>query len=66
MVISKRPEWRKCDDVLLKGSSGAVRWGGATRRWHLADKACEYLLASAIAPVLFFLFQTHLAFIVEH
>jgi hypothetical protein len=52
--------------VLLKGSPVAVRWGGATRRWHLADKACEYLLASAIAPVLFFLFQTHLAFIVEH
>ncbi len=34
--------------------------------WHLADKASEYLLASALVPTLFFLFQAHMAYLVEH
>ena len=34
--------------------------------WQVTDKACEYLLASAIAPVLMLLFQTHLVYVVEH
>jgi hypothetical protein len=65
-LTPSRQQWRKCDDVFLNRSSPEIRWGGVTRWWHLTDKACEYLLASAIAPVLVLLFQTHLVFIVEH
>jgi hypothetical protein len=66
MVTPRSQEWHKCDDVFLIPSPAEVRWGGITRWWHLTDKACEYLLVSAIAPALFLLLQTHLVFIVEH
>jgi hypothetical protein len=59
-------EWRRCNDVFLNCSYAEGRWGGATRWWHLTEKACEYVLASAIAPVLFLLLQTHLVYMVEH
>jgi hypothetical protein len=65
VLNSKRQEWRRCDDVFLKDSSPEISWGGATRWWHRADKASEYVLASAIVAVLVPLFQTHLAYIVE-
>ena len=66
MLTPRSQEWRKCDDIFVNSSSAEIRWGGATRWWHLTDKACEYLLASAIAPVLVLLFQTHLVYILEH
>ncbi len=63
---SRKHTWRRCDDVFLKGFPFPRGWGGGTRGWHLADKASEYLLASALVPTLFFLFQAHLAYLVEH
>ncbi|MGA2529608.1 MAG: hypothetical protein ABSG36_10660 [Acidimicrobiales bacterium] len=66
MSTSRTQEWRKCDDIFLNCSPTESRWGGATRWWHFTDKACEYLLASALAPVLMLLFQTHLVYVVEH
>jgi hypothetical protein len=66
MLSSRRQGWWKCDDAFFKCPPAEKRWGGATRKWHMMDKASEYLLASAIAPVLLLLFQTHLVYIVEH